>query len=142
MSKNEIGFHDVFVEVVLGAAKDTENRILNNVDTDLLISNPTGTAMGLFGIGVSLHEKLIEMSIDPQVQSDIVSSSVGMFQTLATRRLTLDEEQEKQSDNYQYAPSGLAVDQVIRRTAICYGLVSGLTMAASNKIRDDNDRQN
>jgi hypothetical protein len=101
---------------------------------------------GLHMIGVGLHEQLEELVEDNPSQLPVIRDGVlSIFRGISAGKLVLVEDKKK-DDAYVVFDQGdrtteMTVDEsskIIRRTAIGYGLVSGMSRAAAEAMREEN----
>ncbi len=105
---------------------------------------------GVHMVGTILHEKLMDLSTDPRDQQVLVDGVIKIFKDVADQSMVFKPDTNDPHVVYRPNPilnpdhqieiTGQEANQIIRRTALCYGLVSGMGRAAAEAMREDNGK--
>lgn len=141
-------FEKAMAEELLTAAKESEFYFASVCEGKVREDLPTAQEVvaGLHTVGVALHEQLVEMAQKPEDRDIIIDGTVKLFKGLSDGRLRMHSDEKDayviQTDitdsQRRIEKTVEEADQVIRRSAICYGLVSGLARAAAESLREEN----
>ena len=107
---------------------------------------PTSTEIveGLHAVGGALYEQLMDLAVTSEDKQKIVDGTVTIFKSIADQRLCFHQD-EKDSyvvhidmeTNQRIVKTVDEANTTILRSAICYGVVSGLARSAAESIRDE-----
>ena len=99
---------------------------------------------GLHAVGGALYEQLMDLAVTSEDKQKIVDGTVTIFKSIADQRLCFHQD-EKDSyvvhidmeTNQRIVKTVDEANTTILRSAICYGVVSGLARSAAESIRDE-----
>ena len=127
----------------LNVAKVGEQHIADTSAGGVL---PTSTEIvaGLHAVGGALYDQLMDLADTPEDKQKIVDGTVTIFKGIAAQRLRFHQD-EKDSyvahtdmeTNQRIEKTVDEANTTILRSAICYGVVSGLARSAAESIRDE-----
>lgn len=145
----DIDIAEKFVE----AGKETESFLCDISRGGELPSVQKLTAC-VHAVGGVLHEQLMEMAQKPEHHEIIVDGTIKIFKSIAEQRLEyVPAEYDKKegltpayvvlTDTSSASRKECTVEEsevIIRRSAICYGLVSGMARAAGEAMKEENEK--
>ena len=127
---------------------DQSNEMLTNMESGPTLPTAGDIVATLHSIGVGLHDKLEELLEDEAHREPLIRGAMAIFSGCADTQLVHDttplgvtritRKDTNLGTSKEVSPEEAA--QIIRRSAICYGLVSGLARAAGEAIHaEDHD---
>lgn len=143
-------------DLFINGAKDTE-KFIRDMNEDGELQSVQEITASVHAVGAVLHEQLMEMAQKPEHRDLIVEGTIEIFKGMAEQRLDyVPAEYDKKTDTVikahaQYrdvkgdvkdaSVTLVEASNIIRRTGICYGLVSGMARAASEALREEDEKQ-
>lgn len=130
------------------AIADQSNELLTNLESGPTLPTAGEIVSTLHSIGVGLHDKLEELLEDESHREPLIRGAMAIFSGCADTQLVhsttplgvtcITRKDTNLGTTREVSPEEAA--RIIRRSAICYGLVSGLARAAGEAIHaEDHD---